>query len=152
MSDDRLSVTVLAGLPLIVTVILLVVVLTDSSDRSDMMAIVGLLTCVLCVLIGTVITLGYGGSVLAGWNTASDDERSKFDEKAIMRISGMMISGFGILVSLSLIGEDWFSGSFVVFFVLALVWMIVLLIYMNTSERFLSEKGKEEKSMRKSKI
>lgn len=151
MSDDRFSLAVLTGLPLIVTVILFVVVLTNPSYRSDVPVIVGLLTCVLCVLIGTVITLGYGGSVLAGWNTASDDEKAKFDEKAVMRLSGMMISGFGILVSLSLIGKDWFSGALAVFIVLALVWMIVLLIYMNTSERFLSEKGKEEKRIRKSK-
>ena len=53
-------------------------------------------------LTGAALIFGRGGFMLAGWNTMTAEERSRFDEKKVLRSAGILIIVFsaGIMFSL----------------------------------------------------
>ena len=50
---------------------------------------------------GIILTLGYGKDLLAGYNTASEEQRSMYNEKRLLRTSGLTVSSIGILLAIT---------------------------------------------------
>ncbi len=50
------------------------------------------------IIFGIIMMFGYGKELLAGYNTASDEERSKYNEKRLLRVSGLTVFSVGILL------------------------------------------------------
>ena len=48
------------------------------------------------IIFGIIMMFGYGKELLAGYNTASDEERSKYNEKRLLRVSGLTVFSVGI--------------------------------------------------------
>jgi len=58
------------------------------------------------VIFGILMLFGRGGSLLAGYNTATSEQKKKFDEKRLLRIAGIMIISFAVLFELMLWLQD----------------------------------------------
>jgi len=143
--NDKTVTCLLVGIPLIVAAALMIFAFADSSTDQDSGILIGALMCSIFIVLGDMFILGFGENVLAGWNTCSEEEKSKYSGKRIFQGSGLMMSVGGIFIFLALMGRSWFPNALFVFIGLMFVWYVAMLIYMNTSETFLSEKGKEEK-------
>lgn len=48
---------------------------------------------------GVILTLGYGKEMLAGYNTATNEQRNKYNEKRLLRISGIALLSTAALVA-----------------------------------------------------
>ena len=99
------------------------------------LAIFLVISALLCVL-GFVFLAGKGASLIAGYNTASEYEKSRIDEKALCRAMACMM--FCMAFSWALVGFGaqfevtslkWIGG---IVFALSI---IVGLIYVNTSKK-----------------
>lgn len=95
------------------------------------------------VLIGILFLTGHGAGLIAGYNTASEEERSRYDEKKLCRYMGFLmlalaacwlIAALGLLLSMVLFGIG--MG---LFFVVC----IGGVIYLNVSGCCLKEKRKK---------
>ena len=89
------------------------------------------------IIIGIVLCCGKGAFLIAGYNTASPEEKASYDEKALCRATGVLVLVIVGCVELLMLG--------LVLDMTALVWgggilMAVLtvfgIIYINTSKRF----------------
>ena len=54
----------------------------------------------LVLFLGVIMMLGRGGSLLAGWNMATPEERSIYDEKKVLRVAGLTLISIGILFAI----------------------------------------------------
>ena len=89
------------------------------------------------IIIGVVLCCGKGDFLIAGYNTASQEERAAYDEKALCRAVGVLVLVIVGCVELLMLG--------LVLDMTALVWgggilmavsTIFGLIYINKSQRF----------------
>lgn len=90
----------------------------------------------LFIVLAVVFFRGKGSFLIAGYNTASTYERSKYDEKALCRAMGKMMLAIAIC---------WFIATLSFLFkTMALMWIgqvlllavvIVGVIFMNTSKK-----------------
>ena len=89
------------------------------------------------IIIGIVLCCGKGAGLIAGYNTASPEERAAYDEKALCRAVGVLVLVIVGCVELLMLG--------LVLDMTALVWgggilmavsTVFGLIYINTSKRF----------------
>ena len=90
----------------------------------------------LFVCFGILFSMGRGGWLIAGWNTMSERERAKYDEKKLMRVmSGGMFALAGamavMLAALLLENKPLRIFSYVLF--LAVV--VVLVVLANTKTK-----------------
>lgn len=99
--------------------------------------IVQLIIVAVFVILGIVFLKGKGAFLVAGYNTASREERAKYDEKALCRFMGKLMfvcAGCFILISLGSVLEQmalvWLG------IVLMLVMIFAAVIYANTGNRF----------------
>ena len=90
----------------------------------------------LCLLLGILFSMGKGASLIAGYNTSTEAEKAKIDEKKLCRLVGRLmfiLTGCMVLFTLSIPLEsrvlEWTS--------LALFFMSITggLIYINTGNR-----------------
>lgn len=88
------------------------------------------------VLLGIIFSCGKGGSLIAGYNTASPEEKEQYDEKALCHAVGRLMFAIAVCICVMALSS--------VFDNLAFLWGgIVLLaavtiggvIYMNTSKK-----------------
>jgi hypothetical protein len=84
------------------------------------------------LLVGLVIRAGNATSLIAGYNTASAEEKAKYDERALTKfVGGLLIAASVILLAGGMLpavaGISW-----------ALFMAIVIggIVYMNTGNRF----------------
>ena len=88
-------------------------------------------------LIGVALCLGHGADLIAGYNTASPEEKAKWDEKALCRGVGVL----GLLLT-ACIAATTAGGVFgkPLLLWLGLVFTVLLtaggLVYINKSQRF----------------
>lgn len=146
---DRTMTCLLVGVPLAMAAPLITIAFADASINSDSGLFIGALVCVVFMVLGDAFIIGYGGDAMAGWNTYTAEEKSGFNERKIFQASGLMMSVGGIIIFIAFMARNWFSGALYTFIGIMFVWYVVMLIYINTSESFLSDRGKEEKMNKK---
>jgi len=84
-------------------------------------------------VISIVLLSGRGANLIAGYNTASKEEKSKYDEKKLCKVTGIGMSLITILVLISGIGMDTLPAYFAyVILAVVLIDCVVMIILMNT--------------------
>ena len=90
----------------------------------------------LFVVLGIVLFCGKGSFLIAGYNTASPEEKAEYDEKALCRAVGIMMFACAVCFGLLMVSDILKS--------LALMWVGIVsffivivggVIYMNTSNK-----------------
>lgn len=91
----------------------------------------------LFLLLGLVFSQGKGAFLIAGYNTASEAEKAKYDEKALCRCMGKLmfaLAGTWAPIALSaLLDRMWLLWLGLVLFLAVCLGGV---IYMNTGSRF----------------
>lgn len=104
--------------------------LSDISNGPD---VVIWLVFVLFAVLSIVLLSGHGGWLIAGYNTASEEEKSKYDEKKLCRVSGAGMVVITVLIFVMAIGEEVLPAAFAyVFLAVTIVDCIVIIVLMNT--------------------
>lgn len=84
-------------------------------------------------LLSLVLLTGHGANLIAGYNTASKEEKSKYDEKKLCRVTGAGLSFVAILTLIMGVGEEVLPASFAYVSVgLILLDCVVMMILMKT--------------------
>ena len=101
-----------------------------------MLLIVFLAIAVLFLILGIVFAVGKGANLIAGYNTASPEEKAKIDEKKLLKAMSVLM--------FVLAGCFMISASSEIFKIKMLIWLgqalfvvalIVGLIYINTKTK-----------------
>ena len=88
---------------------------------------------VILALMSIVIFTGRGAGLIAGYNTASKAEKSKYDEKKICRVTGAGMSVITVLVLVMAIWEEIMPAVFAyIFLAITLIDCVVMIVLMNT--------------------
>ena len=81
------------------------------------------------VLLSIPLFLGKGSWLIAGYNTASEEEKKKYDEKKLCRTMGLFLLFIGgILFVTELVNTTWFA---IISGIVICVIIVVFLIYAN---------------------
>lgn len=89
------------------------------------------------VLLGTTFSLGKGAGLIAGYNTASAENKAKYDKIKLCRFMGKFM--FAIAACWLVIAASEIFRTMVLFwlgFGLFLAVVIAAVVYMNTGNRF----------------
>lgn len=100
------------------------------------MLIVSGITALLFILLGIVFSCGKGASLIAGYNTASSEEKAEYDEKALCRVVGILMFACAAccgVMALSAVFDN--MAFFWIGFILLCAVVIAGVIYMNTSKK-----------------
>ena len=88
---------------------------------------------VIFAVISIVLLSGHGADMIAGFNTASEEEKNKYDAGKLCRSVGGGLSVITILILVMAIWESLLPAYFsTVFLVVTLIDIAVMLILMNT--------------------
>ena len=88
---------------------------------------------VLFAVISIVLLSGHGANLIAGYNTASEEEKNRYDAKKLCRTVGGGMSMITILILVMAIWESLLPAFFsTVFLVVTLIDIGVMLVLMNT--------------------
>lgn len=88
---------------------------------------------VIFALIGIVLLSGHGANLIAGYNTASEEEKNKYDAKKLCRSVGGGMSVITVLILVMALGEDVLPAYFSkVFLAVTLMDIGAMLVLMNT--------------------
>lgn len=80
-----------------------------------------------------ILISGHGGWFIAGYNTASKEEKAKYDEKKLCRTTGIGMAVISILILVSGLFEDVLPASFAwVLFGIIIIDCLVIIIVGNT--------------------
>ena len=89
------------------------------------------------IIIGIVLCCGRGAGLIAGYNTASPEEKAQYDEKVLCRGTGVLVLVIAGCVELLMLGAvlgmtvlKWGGG------ILMAVSTVFGVIYINKSQRF----------------
>lgn len=89
-----------------------------------------------------ILSKGKGASLLAGYNTMSEEEKAQYDETALCKFMGKIMFGFSFSILLFALSE--FLNNkifFVIGLVLFLALLVFSLVYSNTNDRFKKKTG-----------
>ena len=90
----------------------------------------------LFVILGIVLFCGKGSFLIAGYNTASPEEKAEFDEKALCRAVGCMMFACAACFGLLMLSDVLLSMALFWVGLAAFILVIVVgVIYMNTSKK-----------------
>lgn len=99
--------------------------------------IVIVLTALLLIGISLPLLMGKGASLIAGYNTASPEEKARYDEKALCRFTGRLLLAIGLctflLIPAVLFNMAWLGIAYAL---LATVLSVFGAVYCNTGNRF----------------
>ncbi len=88
---------------------------------------------VIFALMSIVLLTGRGANLIAGYNTASKEEKSKYDEKKLCRVTGVGMSVIAVFILIMAIGNDTLPAVFAyIFLALVLIDCAVMIVLMNT--------------------
>jgi len=99
--------------------------------------IVHLVIMVSFVILGVVFLLGKGAGLISGYNTMSEYERSRYDEKALCRFMGKFM--FALAICWLPILLSGIVGKMALLWIGLALFIIVIIIgvvYLNTGNRF----------------
>lgn len=97
MDDDLKLAAVLVTAPIILVAFILMIAIFPESVLIPKILIGGI-TGVLVISGAYMAMTGRGGWSIAGYNTASTEEKAQFDEKKLCRLMGTFLIFFGILM------------------------------------------------------
>ena len=87
--------------------------------------------------IALVLLSGHGGSMIAGYNTASEAEKRKYDEKALCRFVGKILLPIGLCMPAVALGGAyhiaWLPAAYAVMTVSLVIFAVV---WLNTGNRY----------------
>lgn len=84
-------------------------------------------------VISIVLLSGHGSNLIAGYNTASKEEKSKYDNKKLCRITGAGMSVITLLIFAMAQWEEVLPASFAyIFLAIILVDCVVMIVLLNT--------------------
>ena len=87
----------------------------------------------LFAVISILLLTGHGANLIAGYNTASDKEKSKIDEKKLCRVVGGGLSIITLFLFIMVIGASVLPASFSnVFLTVTLIDCAVMILLANT--------------------
>ena len=94
-------------------------------------------TILLLSVLGLVIRSGKGAFLIAGYNTASKEEKEKTDEKKLCKAVGNLLLGLAVCWILPTVGMA-IEKMWIVWVGFALTTMVCIIgvVYMNTGDRF----------------
>ena len=88
---------------------------------------------VILALMSIVLLTGRGAGLIAGYNTASKSEKSKYDEKKLCRVTGAGMSLITVLVLVMVIWEEILPAAFgYISLAITLLDCVVMIVLMNT--------------------
>lgn len=100
-------------------------------------AIVWFIIMIPFLIFAIVLSQGKGAFLIAGYNTMSDSEKEKYNEKALAKFVGKVMYGYCFCLLLwglnDLFKTEWL---FIIGFVLFIGLTIFTLVYANTRNRF----------------
>lgn len=89
------------------------------------------------VFLAVVLLFGKGEFLIAGFNTMSENEKKRYDSKALCQFIGKILLPIGILTPAVAIGGiydiGWIGGAYVG---LTAILVVFALVYCNTGNRF----------------
>ena len=110
---------------------------TGFAERTKMLLVVFLFIAVLFIVLGIIFASGRGADLIAGYNTASPNEKAHTDEKKLLKTMSvfMFVLAGCFLVSAS---SEIFNLKLLIWLgqTLFVVVLIAGLIYLNTGKRF----------------
>ena len=87
----------------------------------------------LFAIISIVLLTGHGANMIAGYNTASREEKSRVDEKKLCRVVGSGMAVITVLIFIMAIGESVLPAFFAyVFLAVVVIDCIVMIVLANT--------------------
>ena len=88
---------------------------------------------ILLAIISIVLISGHGANLIAGYNTASEEEKDKYDSKKLCRVVGLGMALITVMIFIMAIWEDVLPASFsTVFLVVTVVDSIAIIVLSNT--------------------
>ncbi len=88
---------------------------------------------ILFAIISAVLISGHGENLIAGYNTASREEKNKYDTKKLCRVVGTGIALITLMIFIMAIWEAVLPAFFsTVFFVITVIDCIVIIVLSNT--------------------
>ena len=104
--------------------------LSDVSSGPDWIVWIGF---VILAVLSIVLISGHGSWFIAGYNTASKEEKAKYDEKKLCRTTGIGLAVISILILISELFEDVLPASFAyVSLGITIIDCLVIIIVGNT--------------------
>ncbi|CDM70003.1 putative membrane protein [Clostridium bornimense] len=95
----------------------------------------------LFVLIGTMLSLGKGSFLIAGFNTMSKEEKEKYDVKAMCKFMGKLMFVIAFSISLFVLSDILMMKILLNIGVTIIIGSVIFaVIYSNTGNRFKSKK------------
>lgn len=86
---------------------------------------------------GILLSQGKGAFLIAGYNTMSKEEQEKYDVLALCKFMGKMMFLFAFSMGFWILGEIYESTTlFIVGTVIFLAVTAIMLVFMNTNNRF----------------
>lgn len=90
-------------------------------------------TIVVLALMSILLLTGRGSYLIAGYNTASKDEKSKYNEKKLCRVTGIGLSVITIFVLVMAVGEEVLPACFAYIFVaITIIVSVIMIVLANT--------------------
>ena len=85
------------------------------------------------LLITGLFESGHGSKFISGYNTASKEEKARYDEKKLCRVYGIGMGVIAILLLITGLFESFLPSSFVyVLLVLIVIDVVIIIILSNT--------------------
>ncbi len=85
------------------------------------------------LLLAIIFLSGHGANLIAGYNTSSKKEKSKYDEKKLCRVAGFGMLVITILIFILAVGEEVLPAVTVyIFMTIVIIDCIAMIILMNT--------------------
>ena len=85
------------------------------------------------VLLSIVLLTGHGANLITGYNTSSEEEKNKYDEKKLCRVTGAGVAVISVLIFIMAKWNSVLPSSFIfVFIAVTLVVCAVMIILLNT--------------------
>jgi len=85
------------------------------------------------VILGVILLSGHGANLISGYNTATKEEKEKYDEKKLCRVIGGGLMAIAVVFPVAILGENVFL-EWVVYAIggYIIVDCIILIILANT--------------------
>lgn len=84
-------------------------------------------------IISIVLLSGHGANLIAGYNTSSKEEQSKYDTKKLCRVTGAGMTIITIMIFIMAAGEAVLPASFAKLFIAVTVAVCVVIILLSNT-------------------